>query len=656
MPNVFDDDPLAGSAAPASPLRITVHPSWYYDNIKASTNDAQGSDASTQAPAPGAATVPPNAMFGTDTPWWLNPSATTVQSPGLTDDDLSAETSEQSPAQAQAAADVRDWLAQKIALGEAPREWHSVMQGASDATGHRDQTAPNGPGPKPNIGSVDAVSAAAWDADAARRLDDWVALKAPNGPPHSDWAIWRRARDGFVGGFGDRPLGLPLEERARYPVSEMLQPFAAPVDFAARLLPAGIYGAAGLIAGAYEDSGGSPASANGLQRDFGVAGQYPFIEGPALPRPTYWPPLRRSAPRSPVDRSPSADPRNVDVNQPREAAPQPSSPNAQAADQSARPILIPSERNPVTGTDEKPVGRSPLGGKDVQPDTGGSDFQDLQTLDAWPAHAANVVRGRDDGGATGAPAPARRGAARFEAPASEASRPWYGATEGPAAAPPPSMYGESNSRTGLRDDHAQLVRDYLGLEPNEFNGTVSVGPDQVSIIGKILGKNGAEIGEVRRGIVPGTNTAYHENLRLKPSARGQGIWQKILSANVKFYEQHGVDRIEVSAKDVGGYLWARSGFVPELSSWLKLREKIKTQLDEARIDGLPDVIYNDVKGLLESSNPRSIWQIADNRYPVNGVELGKVLLNDTEWYGSFSLKDPAMMRRFKYYVARSSTP
>jgi hypothetical protein len=93
-----------------------------------------------------------------------------------------------------------------------------------------------------------------------------------------------------------------------------------------------------------------------------------------------------------------------------------------------------------------------------------------------------------------------------------------------------------------------------------------------------------------------------------------------------------------------------------LSSWLKLREKIKTQLDEARIDGLPDVIYNDVKGLLESSIPRSIWQIADNRYPVNGVELGKVLLNDTEWYGSFSLKDPAMMRRFKYYVARSSTP
>ena len=128
MPNLFDDDPLAGSPAPALPLRITVHPSRYYDNIDTSTNDAQGSSASTQVGAPNAATAQPtsgpaqpNSMFGADTPWWLNPSATTVQSPGLTGDDFSAETREQSPAQAKAAADVRDWLAQKIALGEAPR-------------------------------------------------------------------------------------------------------------------------------------------------------------------------------------------------------------------------------------------------------------------------------------------------------------------------------------------------------------------------------------------------------------------------------------------------------------------------------------------------------------------------------------------------------
>jgi hypothetical protein len=99
----------------------------------------------------------------------------------------------------------------------------------------------------------------------------------------------------------------------------------------------------------------------------------------------------------------------------------------------------------------------------------------------------------------------------------------------------------------------------------------------------------------------------------------------------------------------------RINLIRSHSRWIiALREEINTRLEKARIEGLPDVIYNRVKGRLESSDPKSIWQIADNRYPVNRVELGKVLLNDTEWFGSFSLRDPAMMRRFKYYVARSS--
>ena len=95
--------------------------------------------------------------------------------------------------------------------------------------------------------------------------------------------------------------------------------------------------------------------------------------------------------------------------------------------------------------------------------------------------------------------------------------------------------------------------------------------------------------------------------------------------------------------------------MPEQSSWLKLRKEINTRRDKARLDGLPEDEYNRLRRVLDSEDPRAIWQIADAGTPVKGVELGKVLLNDTEWFGSFSLKDPAMMRRFKSYVARSST-
>jgi hypothetical protein len=94
---------------------------------------------------------------------------------------------------------------------------------------------------------------------------------------------------------------------------------------------------------------------------------------------------------------------------------------------------------------------------------------------------------------------------------------------------------------------------------------------------------------------------------------------------------------------------------PEQSSWLELRKEINTRLEKARIEGLPEDEYNDLKTVLGSKDPRVIWQIADARTPIKGVELGKVLLNDTEWFGSFSLKDPAMMERFNSYVARPST-
>ena len=104
------------------------------------------------------------------------------------------------------------------------------------------------------------------------------------------------------------------------------------------------YMAPSLIAGAYE----MPAARrlrNSFHNSLGVFAQCPFIEGPALPRPTYWPPLRRSAPgRHSTD--PSAD-RTVDQSAASSSAAASPTPNAQAADQSARP-LIPSERELVT--------------------------------------------------------------------------------------------------------------------------------------------------------------------------------------------------------------------------------------------------------------------------------------------------------------------
>jgi GNAT superfamily N-acetyltransferase len=392
------------------------------------------------------------------------------------------------------------------------------------------------------------------------------------------------------------------------------------------------------------------------EANLGVVRQYPFIEGPALPRPTYWPPLRRSAPRSPVDRSPSADPRTVDVNQPRETAPQPSSPtpNAQTADQSARSILIPSERNPVTGTDEEPVGRRPFSGKDVQPDSGGSDFQDPQSLDAWLAHAANLVRGRDDGGATGAPAPARLGAARFEAPTSEASRPWYGADFDEVPREPPPKLGEKSPES-LSPENAQFLRDYLGLQPQDFDGTVRNINGRIWVSGDLL-RDGEIVGQIGRSAKAETATAVHHNIELRPDLRGSGLSKHILAANIGYYRSNGINRVRTRAGDEdGGLTWARYGFVPEAKSWADLQGTLIGRLNQ--IEGLPDRQYNRIKELLLSPDPKAIWGIADNQTRVpdrkNSTQvttLGKRLLRGSHWKGYMDLNDNEINNRFDEYV------
>lgn len=96
----------------------------------------------------------------------------------------------------------------------------------------------------------------------------------PRGPS----ATARRMREGAAAGFGDRPLGINPEDRAKYPIARALQPIAAPVDFLGRLAAGTAYGGAGAVAGLYEDLGGSPADANRLQRDLGVVAQYPVTE------------------------------------------------------------------------------------------------------------------------------------------------------------------------------------------------------------------------------------------------------------------------------------------------------------------------------------------------------------------------------------------
>jgi hypothetical protein len=99
-------------------------------------------------------------------------------------------------------------------------------------------------------------------------------------PRESGKGIRRRAKDGFLGGFGDRELGIP----PGHPLYLSLQPVAAPADLFLRTISGGMHGAAGALAGVVENFGVAEPMADRLQRDLGIAGQYPGFAVSGTPR------------------------------------------------------------------------------------------------------------------------------------------------------------------------------------------------------------------------------------------------------------------------------------------------------------------------------------------------------------------------------------
>ena len=68
--------------------------------------------------------------------------------------------------------------------------------------------------------------------------------------------------------------------------------------------------------------------------------------------------------------------------------------------------------------------------------------------------------------------------------------------------------------------------------------------------------------------------ANHDVFTINGEGQGGGIGKQVLKTQFDEYEKMGVAKVEVHANiDVGGYAWARFGFVPtRAGSWDELRE------------------------------------------------------------------------------------
>ena len=131
--------------------------------------------------------------------------------------------------------------------------------------------------------------------------------------------------------------------------------------------------------------------------------------------------------------------------------------------------------------------------------------------------------------------------------------------------------------------------DKVGVDPATFKSNFMGGLDgpmrlsatgnQINVNGEIHDSDGKSLGVFERNINLENKSAYSAYFKLNKSATKGDIGKKMLAGNVETYKNLGIEKLTVTANiDVGGYAWAKYGYVPTASAWSELRSKLERQL------------------------------------------------------------------------------
>lgn len=131
--------------------------------------------------------------------------------------------------------------------------------------------------------------------------------------------------------------------------------------------------------------------------------------------------------------------------------------------------------------------------------------------------------------------------------------------------------------------------------------------------------------------------------------QGSGIAKKYMRRLAALATETEMSSIGLTAGlDVGGYAWAKYGFIPSVDDWTTLKKEITGgALAQNFIKTLSGANLQVFKAIMESTDPKSIFALADV------PELGKKLLLGSSWSGKLQLSDPEQMTRFMAYLGAS---
>ena len=230
-----------------------------------------------------------------------------------------------------------------------------------------------------------------------------------------------------------------------------------------------------------------------------------------------------------------------------------------------------------------------------------------------------------------------------------------------ASIPDPSSWVSLRAAAARRSGHQAVVvedPDSLGGGPfgSAFVGAMSLGIDVAD--GRLrLASVGAAI---RQDLVlissDGTQVTWQQTctrrgdavevelVRLDPdSERGMGRGALHFRNFLLWCEEAGIARVTLDAgKSIGGYFWARCGFLPDDASWRRLCRVWRQRAGRSGIDDLRVLLDK-----AEAAGPKGLV------YLTNSI-FGKSLLLHAQWHGLLDLTNPEQRDRARHYGHPSS--
>ena len=140
-----------------------------------------------------------------------------------------------------------------------------------------------------------------------------------------------------------------------------------------------------------------------------------------------------------------------------------------------------------------------------------------------------------------------------------------------------------------QDAFIEKWNDKVGVDPATFKTNFMGGLDgsmrmsatgnQINVNGEVHDSDGKKLGDFERNIKLDSKSAYSAYFKLNKSATKHDTGKKLLAGNIDTYKKLGIETVTVTANiDVGGYAWAKYGYIPTASAWASLRSDLERKL------------------------------------------------------------------------------